>query len=152
MKSEIRRKQVQLHNQDLDIIIANEPKEIWDKEDGDFYLLFVPEKWDEVIAAAIRMAIINQGLVKDLAKVEEDKEYNANLYKEKDKEIDRLRDELSINDDFIRAKRFEVDALLKELDRLKEQNNKATDALLRKGKRMVEYKEEIARLNKEIKK
>jgi len=56
MNSEIRRKQVQLHNQDLDIIITNEPKEIWDQEDGDFYLLFVPEKWDEVIAAAIRMA------------------------------------------------------------------------------------------------
>jgi len=91
MNSEIRRKQVQLHNQDLDIIIANEPKETWDQEDGDFYLLFVPEKWDEVVAAAIRMAIINQGLIKDLAKVEEDNEYNASLCKEKDKEIDRLK-------------------------------------------------------------
>ena len=43
-------------DKNLEIIKNNEPKQVWDQEDGDFYLLFVPEMWDQVIVAAERMA------------------------------------------------------------------------------------------------
>lgn len=104
-------KERDLMNDYLKQIKDNEPKQIWPQEDGDFYLLFMPESWDIVLAnAECMMKEIERlrkfedetkyhndviaNLNQDLIKAEKDKEYNAELCNEKDKEIARLKAEL----------------------------------------------------------
>lgn len=65
-------------DKNLEIIKNNEPKQVWDQEDGDFYLLFVPEMWDQVIIAAERMANEIAKLKEQLKQAEIDK-YNKFL-------------------------------------------------------------------------
>ncbi len=54
-------------NDYLKQIKDNKPMEVWDQEDGDFYLLFVPVLWDVVMANAEAMADENERLKEKLS-------------------------------------------------------------------------------------
>ncbi len=90
-------------NKDLEIIKHNEPKQIWNQEDGDFYLLFVPEMWDIVIQTAERMA----AEIEHLNTLLNEESIRANVLErcveEREAEIACLKDELEKRPQVVRC-------------------------------------------------